>query len=168
MNFRLTRLRPWGTTFVAAACLLAACAWVDPSWAQRPGGKRGGQAGLMASMPDPISDDTTGFQSIFDGKTLEGWDGDPEFWRAEGGSIVGESTADKPLERNTFLVWRRGRPADFELKLEYRINSTNSGIQYRSVELPDVGKWVLKGYQADIDIDNRSRVRSMRSVDVVS
>ena len=109
----------------------------------------------MASMPDPISDDTTGFQSIFDGKTLEGWDGDPGFWRAEGGSIVGESTADKPLERNTFLVWRRGRPADFELKLEYRINSTNSGIQYRSVELSDVGKWVLKGYQADIDIDNR-------------
>jgi hypothetical protein len=35
------------------------------------------------------------------------------------------------------------------------MNSTNSGVQYRSVELPDVGKWVLKGYQADIDFENR-------------
>ena len=46
-------------------------------------------------------------------------------------------------------------PRTSNFKLEYRINSTNSGIQYRSVELSDVGKWVLKGYQADIDIDNR-------------
>lgn len=149
-------MRPWERTFVAAASLLAVCAWVYPSAAQQqPLDKRARMARFMASMPDPISDDTTGFQSIFDGKTLEGWDGNPDFWRAEGGSIVGESTADKPVKVNTFLIWRGGRPADFELKLEYRINSTNSGIQYRSVELPEAGKWALKGYQADIDIDNR-------------
>jgi hypothetical protein len=35
------------------------------------------------------------------------------------------------------------------------MNATNSGVQYRSVEVPDAGKWVLKGYQADIDFDNR-------------
>ena len=157
MSFQLIRMHPWEKTFVAAAGLLAVCAWVYPSVAQQqPVDKRARRAALMARMmPDPVSDDTTGFQSIFDGKTLEGWDGNPDFWRAEGGSIVGESTADKPVKVNTFLVWRGGRPADFELKLEYRINSTNSGIQYRSVELSDVGKWVLKGYQADIDIDNR-------------
>lgn len=123
------------------------------SQATPPASPQGG--GRRRSMPDPISDDTTGFQSIFDGKTLNGWDGDADFWRAENGSIIGETRADKPLESNTFLIWRGGEPGDFELKLEYRINSTNSGIQYRSVELPDVGKWVLKGYQADIDAENR-------------
>ena len=106
-------------------------------------------------LPLPISNDPTGFEKIFDGSTLEGWDGDPSLWRVENGVIVGETKADKPLERNTFLIWRGGMPGDFELKLEYRINNTNSGIQFRSTELPDQGRWVLKGYQADIDAENR-------------
>lgn len=105
---------------------------------------------------DPLdAADHAGFESIFDGQSLKGWDGDPGFWRAENGMIIGESTTEKPLKMNTFLIWRGGKPADFELKLEYRMNSTNSGVQYRSVELPDVGKWVLKGYQADIDFANQ-------------
>lgn len=105
-------------------------------------------------MVDPIViDDYTGFESIFDG-TLKGWDGNPDYWRAENNTIIGETTAEKPLKVNTFLIWRGGQPADFELKLDYKINNTNSGVQYRSVELPDVGKWVLKGYQADIDFPN--------------
>lgn len=99
-------------------------------------------------------DDHTGFESIFDGKTLKGWDGDPAFWRVENEAIVGESTAEKPLKVNTFIIWRIGQPKDFELKVDYRINATNSGVQYRSVELTEVGKWVLKGYQADIDFQN--------------
>jgi 3-keto-disaccharide hydrolase len=110
---------------------------------------------FRAMMPDPLAvDDHAGFASIFDGNSLKGWDGDPTFWRAESGAIVGETTADKKLKLNTFLIWRGGKPKDFELKVEYRINNTNSGVQYRSVELPDVGKWVLKGYQADIDAEN--------------
>lgn len=113
-----------------------------------PGGFRTGIEELAAS-------DHTGFVSLFDGKTLKGWDGDPAFWRVENESIVGESTKENPLKVNTFMIWRGGQPGDFELKLEYRINSTNSGVQYRSAELPDVGKWVLKGYQADIDFDNQ-------------
>jgi Domain of Unknown Function (DUF1080) len=99
-----------------------------------------------------------GFDSIFDGRTLDGWDGDPSFWRVENGVIVGESTAGHPLPQNTFLIWRRGEPADFELKVEFRMNATNSGIQFRSVQVPpgpDTGKWVLKGYQADIDFANQ-------------
>jgi hypothetical protein len=95
-----------------------------------------------------------GFEPIFDGSTLKGWDGNPAFWRAGNGEIIGETTAANPLKVNTFLIWRGGTPGDFELKLDYKINATNSGVQYRSVELPDVGKWVLKGYQADIDFQN--------------
>ena len=112
---------------------------------RRPGGPPG---------PEPlVMDDHTGFESIFDG-TMKDWDGDPAFWRADNGALIGESTREKPVTRNTFLIWRGGSPADFELKLEFRMNSTNSGVQYRSVELPDVGKWVMKGYQADIDFTN--------------
>ena len=96
-------------------------------------------------------DDDEGFVPIFDGKTLTGWDGDTTFWRAENGEIIGESTPEKVVKTNSFLIWRGGTVKDFELKTEFRISGTNSGIQYRSVELPDVGKWVLKGYQADID-----------------
>ncbi len=90
------------------------------------------------------------FRQIFDGKTLQGWDGDPGFWRVEAGSIVGETTAEKQPKQNTFLIWRGGSPANFELKLEYRLTGFNSGIQYRSIELPDI-RWAMKGYQADMD-----------------
>jgi hypothetical protein len=122
--------------------------------AQGRGGRGGGPPG-----GGPIAfDDHTGFRQIFDGKSLTGWDGDPLLWRVEGGAIVGETTAAAPLKQNTFLIWRGGEPADFELKLEFRINSTNSGVQYRSAQVPpsgDIGKWVLRGYQADIDFDNQ-------------
>jgi hypothetical protein len=115
-----------------------------------------GRSGRSAPrMPEPLPfEDHTGFQSLFDGKSLNGWDGDPALWRVENGEIIGESTPEKPVKVNTFLIWRGGEPADFELKVEVKMNSTNSGIQYRSAELPEVGKWVLKGYQADIDFAN--------------
>jgi Domain of Unknown Function (DUF1080) len=121
--------------------------------------QRAGGRGDRPRGADPlVVDDRTGFESIFDGRTLKGWDGDPAFWRAEGGAIVGQSTEQNPLKQNTFLIWRGGEPADFELKVQFRLNSTNSGVQIRSVQLPpdgDVGKWVLKGYQADIDFANQ-------------
>lgn len=103
---------------------------------------------------DMKPDDTEGFLQIFDGRSLTGWDGDTTYWRVESGSIVGESTPAKRVAENTFLIWRGQRLRDFELKLDFRINGTNSGVQYRSAELPNVGKWVLTGYQADLDFIN--------------
>ena len=92
----------------------------------------------------------SGYQSIFDGRSMKGWDGDPEFWRIESGELVGQTTTDKQPKQNTFLIWRGGSPADFELKLEFKLTGFNSGIQFRSIELPDI-KWAMKGYQADMD-----------------
>lgn len=132
-------------TQLACAGIVAALLWV-PLGGQGRGGGRG-------SVPLPY-DDYTGYEQIFDGKTLKNWDGDPTFWRADAETIVGESTPEKPVKQNTFLIWRGGEPADFDLKVEFRINSTNSGIQFRSREFPDGGKWVLGGYQADIDFTN--------------
>ena len=51
----------------------------------------------------------SGFVSMFNGKTLKGWDGDARFWRVENGAIVGESTEMNPAEKNTFLIWKGGR-----------------------------------------------------------
>jgi len=92
-----------------------------------------------------------GFQPIFDGKSLEGWDGNPAYWRVEDGAITGETTQEKPTKTNTFLIWRGGKVDDFELRLEYRIRNHNSGIQYRSRELPgEENRWRVHGYQADL------------------
>jgi Domain of Unknown Function (DUF1080) len=129
--------------------------------AQQPGqdGRGRGGRGQGPRGADPlVLDDHSGFQSIFDGTSLKGWDGDPAFWKADHGAIVGESTEQNPVKQNTFIIWRGGEPADFELKVEFRMNATNSGVQIRSVQLPagpDIGKWVMKGYQADIDFANQ-------------
>ena len=106
---------------------------------------------LFAQDPKPIIGDEKGFESIFDGKTLTGWEGNFEFWRAEGGKIVGETTPENKLKSNSFLIWRGGTTGDFELKLEYKVSAKgNSGIQYRSYEVDGV-PFGLKGYQCDID-----------------
>ncbi|MEJ0102716.1 MAG: DUF1080 domain-containing protein [Bacteroidota bacterium] len=69
-----------------------------------------------------------GFVDMFDGKTLNGWDGDTAYWRVENGELVGEVTEAKPLKNNTFLIWKGGEPGDFEFKAEFKINpSGNSG-----------------------------------------
>lgn len=107
-------------------------------------------AGGPAFEPVP----ETGFVSIFDGKSLQGWDGDTGFWRVENGAIVGETTKEHQPKQNTFIIWRGGSTANFELKLDYKLTGFNSGIQYRSSELPDI-KWAMKGYQADIDGEQR-------------
>ncbi len=88
------------------------------------------------------------FKPIFDGKTLTGWDGDPRFWSAKDGVIRGETALTALPKGNTFLLWRAGVLKDFELKLKFRIQNGNSGVQYRS---KDLGKWVVGGYQAEIE-----------------
>lgn len=93
-------------------------------------------------------------RKIFDGSSMAGWEGNPELWRVEEGSLTGETHADKPIQNNTFLVWKEGVVGDFELHLEYRIQGGNSGIQYRS-KLLDAEKWIVGGYQADIDANQR-------------
>ncbi len=99
---------------------------------------------VAADKPD------AGFVAIFDG-TLKGWDGDPVYWKVENGTLVGEVRPETLLKQNSFIVWRGGELADFELKLEYRVSAEgNSGINYRSTEVPGV-KWAMQGYQDDID-----------------
>lgn len=94
------------------------------------------------------------FKSIFDGKTLDGWEGNPVYWTVQDGAITGTITPETLLKANTFLIWQGGQPGDFELKAEFKISEGgNSGINYRSEMVEDV-PFALKGYQADIDGKN--------------
>ncbi len=103
-------------------------------------------------VPVPAED----WESLFDGKTLEGWDGDPAVWSVQDGAITAKTSDDeaKKLKQNTFLILRTGDVDNFELELEYRIVVGNSGIQYRSFELPDA-KWGIGGYQADFEAGDK-------------
>lgn len=87
--------------------------------------------------------------SLFDGKTLEGWDFDPAMWRVEGGVITGGSTTEK-IKKNDFISTKKAYQ-NFELKLKIKVSGDpktgmiNSGIQIRSVR--DGG--AMSGYQID-------------------
>jgi hypothetical protein len=109
------------------------------------------------SAPASSAGSDTGFQPIFDGKTLANWEGDPKYWRVENGCLIGEVTPATVMKQNSFIIWRGGSPRDFELKLEYRISAHgNSGINYRSTEVADQA-FALRGYQADIDGQDRNK-----------
>lgn len=91
---------------------------------------------------------------LYDGGDLSGWEGRSDLWSAENGEIVGRTSAEKPIKGNTFLIWKGGQPDNFELTAQFKIESGNSGIQYRSKVL-DEKKFVVGGYQADIDFTNK-------------
>jgi len=97
-----------------------------------------------ASAEDP------GFESLFDGKTFAGWNGDFDAtWRIEDGEIVAGSP-DSAAPRNEFLATAR-EVGDFELRLEYKLEAkegANAGVQFRSVRIPNHHE--VSGYQADI------------------
>jgi hypothetical protein len=118
------------------------------------------------TQPQPIDfNDHNGWVQIFDGKTLQSWDGSPAVWHVEDGAIVGESSPEHP-SGTTNIIWRGGEPANFELKVEMKLEGSgaNGGIQYRSINAPPApgkahaqkyAKWDMKGYQADFDSANR-------------
>lgn len=94
-----------------------------------------------------------GMVSLFNGKDLTGWDGDPRLWSVKEGVIHGETTAENPAKGNTFLIWKGGVLKNFELRLSFRCNAANnSGIQYRSKHITEkVGNnWVVRGYQHEL------------------
>ncbi len=111
--------------------------------------------------PDAVDfADHQGYTRIFDGKTLEGWVGDPGVWRVEDGVMVGESTREKPVG-NSYISFHGFEAKDFDLKLEIKVEKGGgSGIQYRSkTGLPwrrqhaEDAKpnldWMMTGPQAD-------------------
>lgn len=81
--------------------------------------------------------------SLFNGKDLSGWDGKPGAWEVKDGAIHCTGAAH---DKN-WLIWREMEPADFVLKLEFKWDAGNSGVQVRS---DDLGDWLIFGYQVEV------------------
>ena len=130
-------------TQMPATCLLATCVFLlVPLSAAAEDQKRDKAAA------DGIESSEKGFVVLFDGKTLEGWDGDPSQFRVEEECIVGGSKT-VAIPHNFFLAAKE-EYADFELRLQFRLvgDATNAGVQLRSQRIPDHHEMV--GYQADL------------------
>jgi hypothetical protein len=87
---------------------------------------------------------------LFDGKTLDGWEGDTEkTWRIEDGAIVGGSL-DAVVPRNEFICTKKSF-SDFELKLKLKLvgdkAKANGGVQFRTKRIPNNHE--VSGFQAD-------------------
>ena len=142
------RRRPFLTSLLGACCAMRLDAQAPEPYVPK-----------QSDRPEPLAGEEPGFTPMFDGKTLDGWEGDPKYWRVEDGCLVGEVTPQTLLKSNTFIIWRGGSPADFELKADYRITARgNSGINYRSGVVPDKvtpeNRFAMRGYQSDIDGQN--------------
>ena len=159
------------------ASLTAIAAAVAPLGSQQPAPRPCPGCG---TAPEPIDNkDVAGWRQIFDGKTLDGWDGNPEVWKVENGAIAAESTAARRVA-TTYLIWRGGEPADFEWKLEIKADSDiHGGVFYRgkvgpnapraggparpqpSFAVPADPKWNVTGYSLDFDYgrDNDGNVQ---------
>ncbi len=106
---------------------------------------------LGALLVTPVSQaGENGFESLFNGKDLSGWDGLEQFWSVQDGVIVGAtSETNQPADKkNTFLIYRPDSFDDFELRFQYKVEGFNSGVQYRSV---DKGGYHVDGLQADFE-----------------
>lgn len=101
---------------------------------------------LLATTTSAIFAET----QIFNGRDLDGWSGDPRLWSVENGAIVGRTNdSDRAVKSNTFLIYDKEVPGDFQLSYKARVSASNSGVQYRS-RVIDKKAWRLGGYQMDL------------------
>jgi putative heme-binding domain-containing protein len=84
----------------------------------------------------------TPWKPLFDGNTLEGWEGDAALWRVEGGVVYGDA---RGIPRNSFLG-SKATWSDFVLQFELLLEEGNSGCQFRATREAD---FAMSGYQAD-------------------
>lgn len=109
-----------------------------------------GLALVLLSLTTPAAGQDAmpaGFTSLFDGKTLKGWRGDPTIWSVRDGALTGGS--DKDIPANTFLIFER-HYGDFELRFKYRMDGDgNSGMQFRSW-VRDEAKFSVRGLQVNV------------------
>ncbi|MFC7338170.1 DUF1080 domain-containing protein [Haloferula chungangensis] len=109
-----------------------------------------GSSLLVAAVLFPLTLLGQEKETLFNGKDLSGWDGDPRLWQVVDGVLVGETDdADKKVKANTFLIWQGGELGDFDFEVTAKVKGNNSGVQYRS-RIIDAAKWSVGGYQMDM------------------
>jgi Domain of Unknown Function (DUF1080) len=135
MSTRTRGLAAGKTSGLMASAMVVAC--LSGVWASIAAGQQASAPPSRFVQPDPIDfNDNEGWTQIFDGKTLNGWDGPPEVWHVEDGAIIGESNDEHP-SGTTNIIWRGGKVGNFMLKVEMKLEGTgaNGGIQYRSTSV---------------------------------
>lgn len=161
---------------IVACLLLSPAVAVIASRAVAPSAPAPAAQGFVP--PEPIDyADRDGWERLFDGRTLDGWSGNPDVWSVEDGAIVARSTPERRVG-STFLIWQGGELADFELKLELKLEGDiHSGVAYRSFvdpargagrrgqapgrgrgpvfQVPADPQWTLYGYGLDYDYDRQ-------------
>jgi choline-sulfatase len=106
-----------------------------------------------ASAAVTVKPGVDGWVTLFNGKNLNGWAGDPQFWSVEEGAITG--VTDGSLKMNRFLTWTGSTIRNFELQVKVKVSDGgNSGLQYRGICRPDLGLDVVTGYQCDVVSNN--------------
>lgn len=105
--------------------------------------------GATAQAPSTPQVTPPGFEAIFNGKDLAGWSGSEKYWSVQDGALTG--VTDGSLDYNRFITWKGGKVKNFELRVKVKVTKGgNSGLQYRGIERPDLGEWVVTGYQCDV------------------
>ncbi len=108
----------------------------------------------MISNGEAVVAQQSGWRSLFDGKTLDGWrayktQDPPRGWAVVDGTITKQRGAQDLVTKDQF--------GDFELELEWKIGEAgNSGIFYRGTEEYDHIYWSAPEYQL---LDNLKAVR---------
>jgi arylsulfatase A-like enzyme len=117
------------------------------------------QAFARSTQPHPVASAAAtvkpgpdGFVNLFNGRNLNGWSGDPQFWSVEDGALTGKT--DGSLKMNRFITWTGSTIRNFDLRVKVKISAGgNSGLQYRGTSRPDLGLDIVTGYQCDIVAD---------------
>jgi len=112
-------------------------------------------AAAQSGAPITVPPEPAGMIALFNSRDLQGWDGNPKLWSVRNGLLRGETTPEIKTKGNTFIIWQGGEPADFDLRLSFRVGpANNSGVQFRSRRVPaqptDENRWVVAGYQAEV------------------
>src|SRR5581483_10783485 len=149
-----------------ASAVLAQTPPTPPPAAPGAAPAAGGRAARPNVQPTPYDfNDHPGWISMFDGKSLKGWDGPMDMWRVEDGTITASESASNPVG-SVYLYWTGGKVKDFEFKTEIKTQGegSNSGIQFRAIRLGKTDKknseYESRGYQADYT-DNGGAVGSL-------
>lgn len=143
--------------------LLAACLIACPTFAIAQPMPKARPPRYIEPAPYNFADHD-GWQSMFDGQTLTGWEGQMDVWRVEDGAITSSDTASNPAPNGSVYLYWKGKDGgdlkDFEFKTEIRLEGEkgNSGVQFRALMLGKTEKknseWESFGYQADMDYPN--------------
>lgn len=95
-----------------------------------------------------------GWTPLFNGKDLQGWHqlNGKATYEVKDGTITGTTIAGEP---NSFMVTDQ-EYGDFILELDVKVGEMNSGIQIRSLSLPEYMNGRVHGYQVEIDPSDRA------------